>query len=239
MTTNQNKMTFLEHFDELRSRILISILAIFIFSVMSYFLSSNIIDFLLKPVRNDIVNFQVLKITSIFFIKIGVSIISGILFSLPFIMFQFFKFISPVFKELSISRIFFFTFTSYSLFIIGLIFGYKVIIPISVSFFSQLSLGINYVALNYTLENYLSYISWILVVSSLVFQLPFILMIVVKLGVVSIKDLILYRRHIIVFFFILGALITPPDPVSQISIVLPLCLLFEFTILFIKFIEKK
>jgi len=238
MTTNQNKMTFLEHFDELRSRILISILAVFIFSVISYFLSSNIIDFLLKPVRNDVVNFQVLKITSIFFVKIGVSIISGILFSLPFIMFQFFKFISPVFKKLSISRIFFFTFTSYSLFIIGLTFGYKIIIPISVSFFSQLSLGINYVALNYTLENYLSYISWILVVSSLVFQLPFILMIVVKLGVVSIKDLILYRRHIIVFFFILGALITPPDPVSQISIVLPLCLLFEFTILFIKLIEK-
>jgi len=74
-------MTFLEHFDELRSRILISILAVFIFSVISYFLSSNIIDFLLKPVRNDVVNFQVLKITSIFFVKIGVSIISGILFS--------------------------------------------------------------------------------------------------------------------------------------------------------------
>ena len=100
------------------------------------------------------------------------------------------------------------------------------------------SININSQSTIQTLENYLSYISLILVVSSLVFQLPFILMIVVKLGVVSIKDLILYRRHIIVFFFILGALITPPDPVSQISIVLPLCLLFEFTILFIKLIEK-
>ena len=123
---------------------------------------------------------------------------------------------------------------SYLLFLVGLLFGYTVIIPISIAFFSDLSIGIDYVNLNYTLENYLSYIVWILVVSSIIFQLPFILVVIVKTGLLTVQQLIESRRYIIVTFFILGAFLTPPDPLSQIFIVVPLCLLFEFSVIFIK-----
>jgi len=230
-------MTFFDQINELRNRILISILVIFIFSLISYYYSESIIDFLIIPVINNNINFQVLKITSIFFIKMGVSIIFGILFSFPFIMFQLFKFVLPAFKKISIYKICFFTFTSYALFLVGLLFGYKIIIPFSISFFSTLSLNLDYLELNYTLENYLTYISWILIVSSLIFQLPFFLTIIVKFGLLTLEELRDYRRYIIVFFFILGALLTPPDPLSQIFIVFPLCLLFEFSLLFIKLTE--
>ena len=138
---------------------------------------------------------------------------------------------------LSIWKIVLFTFISYVLFLLGLLFGYKVIIPISIAFFSDLSLGIDYVNLNYTLENYLSYIVWILVVSSIIFQLPFILVVIVKTGLLTVQQLVTSRRYIIVTFFILGALLTPPDPLSQIFIVVPLCLLFEFSLLFIKILK--
>ena len=235
---DQNKLTFIEHLAELRNRILVSIAFIFIFSILSYTYSSNIIDFLINPVMNNDINFQVLKITSIFFVKMGISIVCGILLSFPLIMFQIFKFISPAFKKLSLIKILLYTFVSYTLFMIGLLFGYKVIIPFSISFFSQLSLNLEYINLNYTLENYLSYISWILLVSSFIFQLPFILTLIVRIGLLSLQNLINYRRYIVVFFFILGALLTPPDPLSQISIVIPLCLLFEFSILFIKLTNK-
>ena len=235
---NQDKMTFFEHVDELRNRILISIFFVFIFSLISYYYSSQIIDFLIYPVQNNNISFQVLKITSIFFVKMGISIASGILFSFPFIMFQFFKFVSPAFQKVSILKICLMTILSYLMFLIGLTFGYKVIIPFSITFFSELSLNLDFIALNYTLENYLSYISWILIVSSLIFQLPFILTIIVKFGLISLDTLTNSRRYIIVFFFIFGALLTPPDPLSQISIVIPMCLLFEFSILLIRIIKK-
>ena len=230
-------MTFLEHVDELRNRVLISIFFVFIFSLISYYYSSKIIDFLIKPVEDNNINFQVLKITSVFFVKMGISIASGILFSFPFIMFQFFKFILPAFQKISILKICLMTIVSYILFLVGLTFGYKIIIPFSISFFSQLSLNLDFISLNYTLENYLSYISWILIVCSLIFQLPFILTIIVKFGLLSLDSLKKSRRHIIVFFFIFGALLTPPDPLSQISIVIPMCLLFEFSILLIRIIK--
>jgi len=219
-------MTFFEHVNELRYRILVSILFIFIFTIL-----------LIQPVANKTINFQVLKITSLFFIKIGVSVIFGILISFPFILFQIFKFILPAFKMLSVWKIILFTIISYTLFLFGILFGYKVIIPISVAFFSDFSIGIDYINLNYTLENYLSYIVWILVVSSIIFQLPFILIVIVKTGLLTVHQLIKSRRYIIVAFFILGALLTPPDPLSQIFIVVPLCLLFEFSILFIKILK--
>ena len=234
---NQNKMTFFEHLNELRNRILISISFVFVFSLISYYYSSQIIDFLIYPVQNNNINFQVLKITSVFFVKMGISIASGILFSFPFIMFLFFKFISPAFQKISIFKICLMTVVSYLMFLIGLTFGYKVIIPFSITFFSELSLNLDFLSLNYTLENYLSYISWILIVSSLIFQLPFILTLIVKFGLLSLDTLRSSRRYVIVFFFIFGALLTPPDPLSQISIVIPLCLLYEFSILLIRIIK--
>ena len=234
---NQNKMTFFEHLNELRNRILISISFVFVFSLISYYYSSQIIDFLIYPVQNNNINFQVLKITSVFFVKMGISIASGILFSLPFIMFQFFKFVFPAFQKVSIFKICLMTVVSYLMFLIGLTFGYKVIIPFSITFFSELSLNLDFLSLNYTLENYLSYISWILIVSSLIFQLPFILTLIVKFGLLSLHTLRSSRRYVIVFFFIFGALLTPPDPLSQISIVIPLCLLYEFSILLIRIIK--
>ena len=234
---SQNKMTFFEHLNELRNRILISISFVFVFSLISYYYSSQIIDFLIYPVQNNNINFQVLKITSVFFVKMGISIASGILFSFPFIMFQFFKFVSPAFQKVSIFKICLMTVVSYLMFLIGLTFGYKVIIPFSITFFSELSLNLDFLSLNYTLENYLSYISWILIVSSLIFQLPFILTLIVKFGLLSLDTLRSSRRYVIVFFFIFGALLTPPDPLSQISIVIPLCLLYEFSILLIRIIK--
>ena len=233
---NKN-MSFFEHLDELRNRIIKSILFSIIFTVVSYLYSDKIIQFLISPINEHLINFQVLKITSIFFVKLGVSVVFGLLISFPFILFQILKFILPVFEKLTIRKVVFFTFLSYLLFLFGMLFGYKVIIPFSISFFTELSSGIEYIGLNYTLENYLSYIMWILVASSLIFQLPFILIILVKIKIFTLQNLINSRKHFIVFFFILGALMTPPDPMSQIFIVIPLIFLFEISIILVRFLD--
>tara|TARA_Y100000590_G_scaffold340399_1_gene388213 strand:+ start:1471 stop:2187 length:717 start_codon:yes stop_codon:yes gene_type:complete len=236
MINKEVNKSFFEHLDELRSRIIKSFLSIFLFSVFFYFLSDKIIEFLINPVNIQNVSFQVLKITSIFTIKIGISLVSGILVSIPFILYQIFMFIVPALNgNINVLGIFL-SVVIYILFIIiGLCFGYLVLIPISIAFFTSLSIDLPLIEINYTLENYLVYVVWILIISSMVFQLPFLIILFNKLGVVKRKTLQRYRKHAVVLFFILGAFFTPPDPISQIIVVLPLYLLFELSIFITKF----
>ncbi len=231
-------MHFSDHLEELRIRCIKSILFIFIITLISYSFSDLIIDFLVKPIEHDKISFQVLKITSIFLIKISISIIVGIILSFPFIIYQILKFVLPAFKnQLTNNKIISIVILSLMMFVIGLLFGYKILIPISTSFFMNLSMNLEFLNLNYTLENYLVYLIWILILSSLVFQLPLIIISLVKIGVFKIKTLSNARRHIILFIFIFSAILTPPDPVSQLLVVAPLYILFELSLLISRFLK--
>ena len=231
---NSNKMSFFEHLDELRNRMILSIVVTFLFSIIAYAYSDIIIEMLIKPIDDDRVNLQVLKITSIFMTKIGVSIIVGILFSFPFIVYQALRFVLPAFKYLTSKKIIYISILSLILFIVGLFFGYKVVIPFSTLFFQNLANNMGFIELSYTLENYLVYLIWIIIISSLIFQIPFILIVLVKIGLFDVEYIKKNRRYIIVFFFVIAALLTPPDPISQLLIVLPLYLLFELSLILLK-----
>lgn len=231
-------MTFFEHFEELRMRFLKSLAFIFLFSIISYYYSNEIIHFLINPIIQKGTSLQVLKITSLFLVKIGVSIIVGIFIAFPIVLYQIFKFVLPAFeKKKSNFKILSITTLCMGLFLIGLFFGYKVLIPISISFFDNLSLNLDFVESNYTLENYLFYMIWILMVSSLIFQIPVLLCLLIKIGLLSKESLSRNRKYIIVLFFILGAILSPPDPISQVLIVLPLILLFEISIFISRFMK--
>lgn len=226
---------FFDHLEEMRNRIIKSLLSIILFSILGYIYSDKIIELLVVPVSDFNISFQVLKITSIFLIKIGISLIFGILFSFPVLLYQFLKFILPAFgNKITLRRIFIIILFCLFLFLLGLFFGYFILIPLSISFFSSLSIDLNFIEVNYTLENYLVYLIWILIISSFIFQLPFILLILNKIGIIDRKYLINHRRHIIVLFFIFAAFFTPPDPISQILVVIPLYILFEISVLLIR-----
>jgi len=232
------KMSFVDHLEELRSRLIKSFLFIIFFSFSGYYFSDNIIDFLINPLKSNDMNLQVIKITSIFMVKIGLSIVLGIVLSFPFVLYQFLKFILPAFEsKLTNFKIVIITLSCIILFIIGSIFGYNILIPISISFFKGLSVNLDFITLNYTLENYLVYLVWILIASSIIFQIPVILIFLIKIGLLSRDYLRQKRKYIIVGIFILAALLSPPDPVSQILVVIPLYLLFEISIFLSKFIK--
>ena len=233
------RMHFSEHLEELRMRCLKSILFIFVISIATYTYSDMIIDFLIKPAEHEKINFQVLKITSIFKIKITISVVVGILLSFPFLLYQILKFILPAFKnKLTNKKIIGIVLISLFLFGIGLFFGYQILIPISTSFFMNLSMNLSFLNLNYTLENYLVYLIWILIISSFVFQLPLLIISLVKIEILDVKSLVAGRKHIIIFIFILAAVLTPPDPISQLLVVTPLYALFELSLLISRFLNK-
>ena len=238
---NSEEMTFFEHLLELRTRMLVVFFSIFIFSILGYLNSDFIISFLISTIDNSDITFQVLKITSIFMTKITVSIFFGLMLSFPILLSQILLFIRPALKNsLSIWSIIKFILLSLFLFCIGLIFGYYILIPFSISFFTQLSLPlIESINLSFTLENYLIYLIWVLIISSIIYQLPIFVIFFIKMGLIDLDWLKNNRSYVVIAFFILSALFTPPDPLSQILVALPLILLFEITIILVKVLNKK
>ena len=184
-------------------------------------------------------NLQVLKITSMFTVKLSVVLFGGIILSFPVILYQFWRFISPAFEDKYGLAVFFTVLFSSVFFILGMCFAYFVIIPFSLAFFTSLTSESVDVAYNFTLEGYLIYILWLVFGCGFLFQLPVISIFFTKIGILTPVFLQEYRKFAIVVFLILGAMLTPPDPVSQILIVVPLIILYEFSILISKLFKPK
>ena len=235
-----SEMTFFEHLAELRSRLLAVFFTIIFFSLLGYIYSEKIIEILLISSKSSVSDFQVIYITTMFMIKINIAIFSGIVFSFPVLFYNILMFLKPAFKSnLSFIKVLIFVLFSIFLFLIGILFGYFVLIPTTVNFFNSISFDLlGSVSLNYTLENYLIYLCWILLISSTIYQVPILLLLLAKIGILDIATLKNKRSYVIIGFFILAAFLTPPDPFSQFLVALPMIILYEVTIFIIKIFFK-
>ena len=224
-------MTFWDHIDEMRARMIKCILVLFFFSLLSFIYSDFIIKFLLNPLEEmgmaqDI---QVLSITSMFSIKVSVSVMFGFIISIPIIFYQFWAFMSPM-LSFNNMKIFILLLLSIVFCLFGIIFVYFIIIPNSLYFFTSIvndTILINY---NFTLDLYISYIMTLILSGGILFQLPVIATLGVIIGVFTPEFLKQYRSFSYVLIMIISAIITPPDPISQLFIFFPLVLLYEFSI---------
>lgn len=232
-------MSFWNHVSELRGRLIKSVVAIAIFTAIAYIFSDIAIQILAQPKIGlmDKINLQVLKITSMFMIKIYISLVVSLMLSMPIILYQIWRFVSPAIeKKMSVSILLMFLMSSV-FFMFGGYFSYKMIVPLSITFFTSLSSSYVPVDYNITLENYMTYVIWIIFVGGLIFQLPVVSIIFKKLGVINHRTLADNRRYSILGIFVISALLTPPDPFSQILFVIPLIVLYEFSILIIRFLK--
>ena len=241
MTNKTLEMPFWDHLEELRWRLIKSIVTIIIGAAITYNFSDVIMQWLIIPVESQSIdiNLQVLKITSMFSVKLSVALFGGIMLGLPVILYQFWRFISPAFEDKYGLAVIITVLFSSVFFILGMCFAYFVIIPFSLAFFTSLTSESVDVANNFTLEGYLTYILWLVFGCGLLFQLPVLAVFFTKIGILTPAFLLEYRKFTIVVFLILGAMLTPPDPVSQILIVVPLILLYEFSILISKLFKPK
>ena len=234
------EMPFWNHVEELRWRLFKSLLAIVLGALITHYFSDVLLAKLIEPstILNFPLNLQVLKVTSMFMVKVGMALMGGIILSLPVIFYQIWCFISPAFEKKYNFPVIFIVVFSTLFFATGLIFGYNILVPFSLEFFTSMTsttVNINY---NFTLEGYLIYIMWLLFACGLIFQLPVITILGAKIGILTPPFLRHYRKYAIVSFLIIGALLTPPDPLSQLLIFCPLVFLYEFSI-FISWVITK
>ena len=223
-------MHFLDHLEELRWRLLKSLISVLIGSVVTFYFIDVIIEFLIKPTQSltNPMDLQVLKVQGMFMIKWGIALIGGFVLAIPVLTYQLWKFISPglyLNERKYVGPLIFFTYLS---FLIGLVFSYTVIIPFSLEFFT--SVGIDQIDNNFSINYYFNFVTWLLIGSGLIFELPVLVFILSVIGLLTPAFMSHYRRHSIVIILILSAFITPPDPVSLVLMFIPLWLLYEISI---------
>ncbi len=223
-------MPFLDHLEELRWRLIKSLGAIVLGGMFSFLFIDHIIDLLIAPTEHidTAMNLQVLTVQGMFMIKWGLAIVSGFILSLPIITYQFAKFIGPGLHSDEKRYMWPLVIFSYISFIIGVVFAYQVMIPFSLQFFSSLATAD--VQNNYSINYYFSFITWLMLGSGIIFELPVFVFILSMIGLLTPPFMRHYRRHALIVILILSALITPPDPISLMLMSIPLVLLYELSI---------
>lgn len=230
MSSNNESMPFLDHLEELRWRLIKSIASILIGAVISFYFIDQIIEFLVQPTEalKNSMDLQVLKVQGMFMIKWSIALFGGIIISIPVLTFQIWKFVAPglyIDEKKYIIPLIIFTFLS---FLCGLIFAYMIVIPFSLGFFT--SVGFEGIQNNFSINYYFSFITWLMIGSGLIFELPVIVFILSVIGLLTPSFMRHYRRYAIVIILVLSAFITPPDPVSLVLMSIPLLVLYEVSI---------
>jgi|TARA_B100000787_G_C16188869_1_gene296236 sec-independent protein translocase protein TatC len=238
-------MNFFDHLKELRKKLLFSIIFFILSFIVCFYFSKQLFVFLAKPLTDILGDGNGLIYTALqeaFLTNVKVSFFTAAFISFPFLSYQIWSFVSPglLKKEKSIS---FPTLISIPfLFLLGAATVYYLISPIAWNFFlsfqSSQSDLIN-ITLQAKMNEYLSLMMTFIFAFGLAFQLPVVLLLCVRFRILTIDQLVAFRKYAIVLSFVFAAIITPPDPFSQISLALPIILLYEISILISKLLEKK
>ncbi len=179
-----------------------------------------------------------MQMTGQFSARVWTSIVLGIIIAFPYILYELWKFIRPALYEHERKYGILFIVVSSVLFLLGVLFGYYIITPLSVNFFGNYQTS-NEITNMIKLSSYLSMIRSTVLANGIVFELPVIIYFLAKFGLVSSDFLKENRKYAIVLVLILAAFITPPDIISQVIVAIPLLILYEVSIYIAKWVEKK
>ncbi len=241
--------SFSSHFIELRSRLLNSLIFIFIIFIISYIFAEQIYNFLVEPYANAVKDentsrrliFTALHETFITYIK--VAFFSAIFLGSPILLIQIYKFIAPGLYKNEKKAILPYLISTPILFLLGGILVYYLVMPLAIKFFLSFeSIGTKTslpIQLEAKVNEYLSLIMRLIFAFGISFQLPILLNLLARIGVVNSNYLKTRRRYVVVIIFALAAILTPPDPITQVGLAIPLLLLYELSILTVRFTEKK
>lgn len=233
MAENQDKMGFLEHLEELRGRIIKSLFSIILVSIGAYFFSERLIDFISRPISE----LYFMSPTEAFAIRIKLSLIAGIIVSVPVIFYHLWQFVVPGLFEREIKLVVPVVLASTIFFLIGATFCFLFVLPLSIKFL--LGFGTEKLKPMIKIGDYVSFISYLILAFGAVFELPVIAYFLGKLGIITPRTLRKGRRYAIVGMLVLSALITPPDVFSQLMLAGPLYFLYEVSIVVVRIVQKK
>jgi len=268
MDSEQNKepgkeMTFWDHLEELRGRILRSVLAIIVLGVAAFLNRHIIFDIIIMgPKEPDFITnrvlcklgqmvnidyfcvselkLQIINLTMAgqFMMHFYISIITGFILSVPYIIWEFWRFLKPALHESEQQYARGAVFITSALFLSGVLFSYFLLVPLSINFLGSYQISES-VLNQISLSSYINTVISLVIAVGVVFEMPVFIYFLAKVGVVTPAFLRAYRRYIIVVIIVIAAIITPPDVFSQIMVSVPLLLLYELSILVADRVHRK
>ena len=266
MSANQQKdeMSFLDHLEELRWHLIRSVIAILIIATVAFIFKDFIFDVILfGPKQKDFVTYrwfcsisQTLGQGSSFCIDdlpfriqsrtmagqfsahLWTSILAGFIIAFPYIIFEFWKFISPGLYEKERKNARGFILIASTLFFIGVFFGYYIVTPLSINFLGNYSVS-SEIFNDFDLSSYIGLLRASVLASGIIFELPIIVYFLTKVGIVTPEFLRKNRKVSLVLVLSLSAIITPPDIASQIIVSIPILILYEVSILISRIVIRK
>ena len=262
-SSSHDNMSFLEHLEELRWHIIRSLIAIVSAGFICFLMKDFIFDTIIfGPKKMDFPTYKFLcqaatfigvettfcgdefpfivqnrTMAGQFSAHVMTSIISGFIISFPYILYEFWKFISPGLLEREKAKSRGFIFISSMLFFIGVLFGYYIISPLSINFLGTYQVS-SQVINEIDLGSFISLVRSSAVASGIIFELPIIIYFLTKAGVVTPESLVKYRKYALVLVLVLAAIITPPDVASQIIVAIPIVILYQVSIFISRIVVK-
>jgi sec-independent protein translocase protein TatC len=259
----EKEMSFWEHLEELRWHLIRMVIILVILAIAAFILRKFIFDvIILAPKEPDFISYRVLcaigrlvssdvlcigtkpleiiniEMSGQFLVHIYVSMMVALVVAFPYLLWELWSFIRPALlpreKKYSRGVVFFST----VLFIIGMVFSYFLIVPLTINFFSSYQVSAS-VSNTITLNSYISTVVSLTLATGLVFELPIVVFFLTKVGILTPSFMKKNRKYVLVILLTIAAIITPPDIFSQILVTIPLMGLYEFSIFISSKIYKK
>ena len=247
-----HKMPLLDHLIELRQRMLYSVIALFVAFLICFYFAQELFDFLVQPLADLLKEREGVHgarrmiftdLTEVFFTHIKIAFFFGAFASCPIFLTQLWLFVAPGLYKNEKGAFAPFLIASPILFFMGGALVYFVLFPLAWSFFLSFETLASSETLAIELEakvaEYLSLVMKLIFAFGLCFQLPILMTLMARVGLATSKGMAEKRKYAIVGVFVVAAVITPPDPISQLSLAIPIIVLYEISILMAKLVEKK
>lgn len=238
---DSEKMPLTSHLEELRTRLIRVLIVLGVGFVACYALKDNLFVVITNPLRGALPANSFMIYTNLpeaFFIHMKIAFFASLFLTAPYTLYQIWKFISPGLFPQEKRYVIPFVITSSALFIMGILFGYFIVLPPAFAFFMTFSSDMLKPMISF--REYISLLLKFLLAFGISFELPVFLFFLAKIGLVNAKMLSRYRRYAILAIFVTAAILTPtPDVVTQTLMALPMMLLYEVGIIAAKFAGKK
>ena len=221
------EMSFLEHLEDLRGVLIQSLVVFLLVVIVCWFFSGRIVDLLIDDLSVE--NLIFYAPAEAFMARVKISLVLGLLGAYPFILFRVWAFVSPALFARERGKVYPFLATASVLFYIGVAFAYLILIPIALDFL--LGFGTDKLSPLISVTSYFSFVARLCLTFGLVFQLPVIVFILSMIGIVTPQFLLRQWRYAVLVIFMGAAILTPPDPASQVLMALPIILLYIGSVL--------
>lgn len=231
----------IEHLIELRKRLIWCVVGFIAAFVFSFFFSSDILHFLVLPFKwgtGQDVSLISIKLLGVFLVKLKIAFFGGLFIGFPLIATQIYRFVAPGLYKHEKAAFLPYLVATPIFFILGASLVYFFLLPVAIHFFTALA-GTSGVALMPDIEAYLDFVMMLILAFGLCFQLPVVLTLLGQVGILSYEQLKSGRKFAIVGVFIVAAVLTPPDPISQIAMAVPLMALYELSVQAVRVIDAR